>query len=536
MIMKNEAKVIHHIGIVSGICEKIGLVKIVNELIPVSNQAKLSMGTRVKAMVLNALGFTGRPMHLTSEFFRTKPIGLLLGKDISADDINDDALGRALDAIYEKGPESVFLKIVSSAVSIYKINTKQCHLDTTSVSVQGNYDGEGNDLIRFGHSKDFRKDLKQFMMSSFMTSDGNIPLIGNMLPGNTSDKTHFKELLQELKNGKLINQDDFTVVFDSAGYTKDIIAMMGSNKWVSRVPETIDAAKVMKINSNDKVACEINNNYSFCEKDVEYAGVMQRWFLFSSKQALDRETKTIKRSVKREKNDLKITIARFSKQIFTCKDDAFKAVEALSKKLKFHSLKISEFDEEKCYLKLGKPKKDDPFESKFKAIVDISEETDRIKEKIRHAGKFIIATNQLDREKSDGEKALKTYKDQQGVERGFRFLKNPISLVKSVYLKNHDRIVALGMIMFLTLLIYALAERALRKALVEHNETVKSQSKKDVKNPTMRWIFQKMEDIIVLESSIKGNVITQILNMTEEVKKILRLLGSECMIAYGISP
>ena len=101
--------------------------------------------------------------------------------------------------------------------------------------------------------------------------------------------------------------------------------------------------------------------------------------------------------------------------------------------------------------------------------------------------------------------------------------------------KNHDRIIALSMILFITLLVYAIAERALRKALVEHDETVKSQSKKDVQNPTMRWIFQKMEDIVVLEYIEDNQLIIQFMNVTEEIKKIIRLLGSECMRMYGVS-
>ncbi|NEQ76765.1 MAG: hypothetical protein F6K23_29340 [Okeania sp. SIO2C9] len=45
-------------------------------------------------------------------------------------------------------------------------------------------------------------------------------------------------------------------------------------------------------------------------------------------------------------------------------------------------------------------------------------------------------------------------KDQQSVERGFRFLNAPLFLTDSVFLKSHQRIEALGLIMSLCLLVY----------------------------------------------------------------------------------
>lgn len=533
--MKSEAKVIHHLGLVNGVCERIRLVETIDELIPVSKQATLSIGMRVKAMVINALGFTGRPMHLAAEFYRTKPVGLLFGRGINPDDINDDSLGRALDEIYKKGAESVFVNVSAKAIEIYGVKTNKCHLDTTSYSLEGAFEDKQNTLICFGHSKDLRRDLKQFMMSSFASNDGGIPLIAQALPGNTSDKTHFTDFSKALVNNEIVNQEDFFICFDSAGYTKNNIIALGNTHWISRVPESINLAKEMKRKSKDNVFCVLNETYSYYENKIEYVN-QQRWFLFESKQAMKREEKTIKRRTSQEKKTLTILIDRFNKQLFDSKPDALRALYVLSKQVKLHKFNLREYIEEKHFLKRGKPKEGDAFDIKYKAQVEITEDTDKIKELIDAGGKFILATNELDEKKASAEFVLETYKEQQCAERGFRFLKNPISLVKSVYLKNHERIIALSMIMFITLLVYAIAERALRKALVAQNETVKSQAKKNVQNPTMRWIFQKMEDIVVLEHLEGNQLIIQFMNVTEEVMKILRLLGPECMRMYGISP
>ena len=52
------------------------------------------------------------------------------------------------------------------------------------------------------------------------------------------------------------------------------------------------------------------------------------------------------------------------------------------------------------------------------------------------------------------EQLIGTYKAQGGAERGFRFLKDPLFLASSVFVKKPVRIMALSFIMVLCLLVY----------------------------------------------------------------------------------
>jgi transposase len=49
---------------------------------------------------------------------------------------------------------------------------------------------------------------------------------------------------------------------------------------------------------------------------------------------------------------------------------------------------------------------------------------------------------------------LSTYKKQQGVERGFRFIKDPLFHLSGIFLKKPERIDALMMVMTLCLMVY----------------------------------------------------------------------------------
>lgn len=84
-------------------------------------------------------------------------------------------------------------------------------------------------------------------------------------------------------------------------------------------------------------------------------------------------------------------------------------------------------------------------------------------------GRFVLATNDLS---LSPEELLAQYKNQNVVERGFWFLKDPTSASSDVFLKNVGRIEALGMLMVLMLAAYSFGEYQFRKRLAEHGATV----------------------------------------------------------------
>ena len=96
-----------HLGIVAGICQQIGLVEQIDTYVGVTGR-KVSVGEAVQAMVFNALGFVGSALYLTPEFFDNKPVDLLIREGLTAEDLNDDSLGRCLDMLYKAGITQVF--------------------------------------------------------------------------------------------------------------------------------------------------------------------------------------------------------------------------------------------------------------------------------------------------------------------------------------------------------------------------------------------------------------------------------------------
>ena len=89
-----------HLGLIAGMVDELGLSELIDIVIKQDHeQRQVSVGQCVKAMVLNGLGFVNRALYLMPHFFKDKPVERLLGEGVAAEHLNDDALGRALDAI-----------------------------------------------------------------------------------------------------------------------------------------------------------------------------------------------------------------------------------------------------------------------------------------------------------------------------------------------------------------------------------------------------------------------------------------------------
>ena len=91
------------------------------------------------------------------------------------------------------------------------------------------------------------------------------------------------------------------------------------------------------------------------------------------------------------------------------------------------------------------------------------------------------------------------------------------------------------MVMLLSLLVYSIAERRLRAALKEQEQTLPNQIGVPVNAPTMRWVFQLFEGIHLLKLTLAGQVDYVIDGINALRDKILRLLGQAVMKIYSIS-
>jgi len=535
-----ETQRIDHLGIVAGICEEIGLIAAIDKAVGPSKR-KVSCGAAVQAMVLNGLGFTSRALYLMPQYLSNKPVDLLIAPGLTAADFNDDTLGRSLDQLFEAGVTEVFAQAARQALKTYGIRHRFYHLDSSSFHVHGQYTTEEPQPhaieITYGHSKDHRPDLKQVVVNLITGQRSQIPVWMEALSGNSSDKSSFPDSIRAFCE-QMEGEDERFFVVDSALYSAENLKSLGDVRWLTRVPESIAAARQLIATTQAETLTELSDGYACLEVPSDYGGVAQRWLLIYSPPAAKREEKTLQRRVEKEKQAAERAWRKLRHQTFNCPEDALAALDECQKNWKYHRLEATTVPLTR-YAHPGRPARGmSPDVIGCHLAGEIVQVETALAQARRKLGRFVLATNETEVEKLSPEAMLSQYKAQAvSVERGFRFLKDPLFFADSLFLKNPGRIMALTMVMVLALLIYALAERKLRLRLAENGQSVPNQAGKDTQTPTMRWVFQMFEGIDLLLIYQDEQVVQrQVLNLKQIHLDVLRLLGPPVLNCYLLSP
>ncbi len=532
-----------HLGIVAGVCQEIGLGAWLDAQDP-DNRQQVSVGTATVAMILNGLGFSNRQLYLVPQYFANKPVEHLLGAGIKAEMLNDDCLGRTLDWLYAHDPTKLFAGIASRARQVFGITTRQVHVDTTSFSVSGAYHNAVQEpgtsaealeaetaliAITYGYSRDHREDLKQWMVALATTHDGDVPLFLQPLDGNSSDKVSLLAAVLAIQEQlREADAEPSVYVADNGVYSEPNMRQLNAAgvKWVSRVSETSTEAKtVLQEGSQDWQRSE-DGSIQWYRRIMPLPQGSERWVIVRTSASEQRAQASLQRQVSHAQTSWQRKCWHLGTRRFACEADARAALERELKGkpswLEIHSDVVAH----PRHAAKGRPRKDaSPTTHQWQIVATVTVTQQRVDEEALRKACFIVGTNELESEALSDQELITTYKDQGGVERGFRFLKDPLFLASSVFVKRPERIIALSLIMVLCLLVYRLAEYRLRARLAETEQTIPDQVQKPTARPTMRWVFQCFEGIELLHVQTFATSLTIVLRLESVHRLILALLG-----------
>jgi transposase len=279
------------------------------------------------------------------------------------------------------------------------------------------------------------------------------------------------------------------VVLDGAGYSRENLRALEGFSWILRVPATLKEARA---------------------------------------RAVDVEEEGLRRRVARAEGEAEKALGRLLSRRFACEADARRALavdEEASGKLPYHRLVYLGVQEERRRGRVGRPRKGEaPLSVSYRLLARLEVDEGKLERARRGLGRFLLATNVLDREALPAGEVLGRYKDQtRTVERGFRFLKDPLFFTGSTFLKRPERVMALGMVMALALLVYALGEWALRRGLAETGSSLPDGKGRPTQRPTLRWVFQLFIWVRLVE--LEGRPL--VLNLAPHHETAVRLLGAQ---------
>ncbi len=408
---------IDHLGLVAGFCQEVGLAEAIDGYLPAQSAHKyISYGQLVVAMILNGLGFTGRTLHMYPDYFSDKPIGRLLGPNITVEHINDDALGRCLDKLYDNDVSMLYQFLGEKVVQHLGLSCNTTNLDSTSFHVDGNYavedDFSGVHMTR-GYSRDHRPDLNQVVLNLMTENQAGLPVYMQACSGNTNDSESFKRIVKSHITSLKAAQRSHYLVGDASLYD-----------------------------------------------------VRQRWLLVRSTQASKRKLATLKKRIIRSTEEPSKSFTKLCRQAFRCQADAQNALERWQAKQDYAKLNNISIAPIKKHQGRGRPKQDAEMAMHYQINGSLCCCIEKKKQAVALLGIFILSTNDCSG-KLSMQSLLDHYKSQQAIEKGFRFLKSPDFLTASFFLKKPERIEALLMVMTCCLMIYTALEHKIRMKLRE---------------------------------------------------------------------
>jgi transposase len=510
---------VNHLPIVAHFARRLGLVEIVNDL--VKTQMEVEPGLIVLGLVFDTL--SGRsPLYHLQTAFEDCDRALLFGQELPAEYFSDDNVGRMLDCLYETGTQQIFSALSLSALERFPVSTHHAHFDTTSVSLYGDYlSAQGEQApfsIAHGYSEDKRPDLKQFVLS-LLCVDGNVPILGKLEDGNASDKTINHHLLGEVgghmqKHG--VGEDAFIYIADSAMVTEANLAQTAERtRFITRLPATYnehervildaiaadDWEDVGRIAQTAPTKNRPGASYRVHEGTVTLYGKDYRAVVVHSSAHDQRRQKRLERELRASREDIEQVAKASTKKLFFCRPDAeAAAAEVRASSSAYHQLQVRV--EERPRYAPGRPKKGVP---RTPAAIDyvlrteIGEKRGEIDRRRQLAGCFVLLSNVPDQEQGgySAERILRTYKEQNAIEKNFGFLKDD-QIVNALFLKRPERIEALGLILLISLLIWRLIELVMRTELQAREATVPGWDNKPTARPTAYMVTWKFKGVLVL--------------------------------------
>jgi transposase len=529
-----------HLGLVAGMFDALGIGDVIDHATQQNPAMRdLTVGEAVKAMVLNGLGFANHALYLVPRFFQNKPTYQLVSLRVPPDQLNDDALGRALDTLYTYGVTALYSLIAATAAKRLGLCPTSMHLDTTSFHVDGRYNSDEEPAepvvhITQGYSRDQRPDLNQVMLELIVEHQAGIPVLMQPLSGNSSEAPAFGQVIRSHIEQLHTTYGATYVVADSALYSAENLATLAQTalKWITRVPATLSDAQAAMAHATPQTMAPLSEGYRSHELPSTSSGVEQRGVLIPSASRQAQAQRTVAKPLRPQSDKEVQACKQLCRTPFACEADARQALVAFEQSLQATVLSTSTGHVKPRDGKRGRPGRD----AQPDQVVSQSEGAFASSLATRQAlvdqhSCFILATNELDAASLPPHEVLHGYKGQVQSERGCRFLKDPQFLAASLYLKKPARIMALLMVMTVCLLVYAALEYRIRQALKDHAATFPNQKGKRSPNPTARWVFQYFAGIHLLCQAGQWPIV---LNLTEEHQSLLRLLGPSYMRFYDV--
>jgi transposase len=514
-------------------------------------RCRVATATGLLVLVQNLL-ISREPLYGVGEWAARHAPGLLGLTPEQLPALNDDRVGRCLDRLFDADIPSLTLAVVAHAVQEFGVVLDELHNDSTPITFHGDSEDADRErtwrgrlrlAVTWGHNKDHRPDLKQLLYILTVSGDGAVPVQFRVESGNaTDDRSHRAtwELLCQLTGRR-----DFLYVADCKLATAENLAHLHQHggRFLSVLPRTRaeDAAFRVALRDgqarwrhvHDKLDDDghVVDRFSVHQPEMtSVEGYRLVWYPSTRKAELDAVTRHHR--IERASGRLAELRQKLASPRTRYRERAkvAQAVEAILRdggveggiEVAIEQRTTQRYRQERR----GRPGPETRYVKREDTRFDLTYRIahDRLAEEALCDGIFPLITNVVALSERE---LLLAYKQQPRIETRFAQLKTDF-VVAPVYLKETSRIQALLCVYFFALLVEALLERELRRAM--DGAGIESlplyPEGRACRRPTARRVIELFEEVQRHELST-GNRRPVVFSteLTRLQRKVLRLLG-----------
>jgi transposase len=459
-------KALGSLPLVAAFASRLRIRDVIDGLCPVDDRSELTHGQVIEALVANRLT-SPEPLVRVQGWAGGYAVEEVFG--IRPEQLNDDRVGRALDAI-APALDSIVGSVGAVAIDVFGIDVSRIHWDMTSMSMHGEYEqvDEAFPAPKFGHPKDRRPDLKQIQAGIAVAADGAVPIFHRAYDGGAGEVAQVIPMMKALQqiattrrmliigDSKLVSYDNLTAMH------ADEVSFVAPASKVYVSAETLAGLDLGQATRVDYVAARDKG------KDPDTLGT---WHVYEDTMTLAGPRKkdpvlTLRRVFVHSSARAKAAGSARDKKLDRATDDLARLTRGLGSRhypdvaaVETRLAVIAKTRRVAAYLRTttgtcpdtGKPTLTWHFNQQ---AIDTEAAAD---------GWYALLSN-LDPAEADAAQVLLHYKGQEAVERRYSAFKGPLA-VAAIYLKNNRRVTAMITVVCLALLIFSLIERQVRGAL-----------------------------------------------------------------------
>lgn len=491
---------------------------------------------------------------------RLDSLSQALGAPVGPKDFTDDRLEDLAAALGDEATcpwETLEEHLGQHLIRAYQLPTQIARLDTTSVSVyhQPDPQGEADSLLRFGHSKDRRPDLRQFIELLGTLDPAGVPLVTQTLPGNRADDQVYLPAWRRMV--QVVGRPDFLLVadckFSSLGNRARVHAAGGF--YLAPLPATGETPARLRQGVLSP-ACPFQDLWpegqpqgESAQEPAPFTGgeVLrqmtwkapqtgeslqwdERWLLLRSQAQAQRQREGLKKRLAQAE----AALGKLAQRPGSQREPLERKVQAILSRLRVQDFLAGEITQQvtsvRRYLGRGRPGPQRPCQQVEQRTLQLNvrRKEEAIEEFQTLAGWRLYVTNAPAGQVSLSQ-AVSYYKGQWQPERGFQRLKGRPLAAASLYLRREDCLRGLLGLLGIALRVLTLVEFVVRRELQAQEGALaglyEGNPRRTTESPTTERLLRAFEGITWYRYAAAGQVAYQVTPLTPLQRRILALLG-----------